>query len=189
MSTTLKMTAVMAVSLAMTLTAAAKDHGNAVHNRWHDRDGWQLRRVADRDHDHDARRDRDHDGDRNRRDRDHDGDRDRDHEGRGNSMRGNHGAQGSSHGRKTGWGNCNVPPGQAKKYGCGPSWGYRDNDHDGAYGGNRTHGPVYGQPRTTRPVTGPARPHGPIYTQSRTSTPTQSRPHGPIYTQRKTDKQ
>ncbi len=22
-------------------------------------------------------------------------------------------------GRKTGWGNCDLPPGQAKKYGCG----------------------------------------------------------------------
>lgn len=25
---------------------------------------------------------------------------------------------GWSHGRKTGWGNCGLPPGQAKKYGC-----------------------------------------------------------------------
>lgn len=25
---------------------------------------------------------------------------------------------GWSHGRKTGWGNCGMPPGQAKKYGC-----------------------------------------------------------------------
>jgi hypothetical protein len=25
---------------------------------------------------------------------------------------------GWSNGRKTGWGNCNLPPGQAKKYGC-----------------------------------------------------------------------
>ncbi|HJY84358.1 MAG TPA: hypothetical protein VKK81_25160 [Candidatus Binatia bacterium] len=25
---------------------------------------------------------------------------------------------GWNHGRKTGWGNCDVPPGQAKKYGC-----------------------------------------------------------------------
>jgi len=25
---------------------------------------------------------------------------------------------GWSHGHKTGWGNCDVPPGQAKKYGC-----------------------------------------------------------------------
>jgi hypothetical protein len=25
---------------------------------------------------------------------------------------------GWSHGKKTGWGNCGLPPGQAKKYGC-----------------------------------------------------------------------
>ena len=25
---------------------------------------------------------------------------------------------GWSHGKKTGWGNCGMPPGQAKKYGC-----------------------------------------------------------------------
>jgi len=38
------------------------------------------------------------------------------------SFAGTHGPQGRppgwDHGRKTGWGNCDVPPGQAKKYGC-----------------------------------------------------------------------
>jgi len=29
---------------------------------------------------------------------------------------------GWSRGRKTGWGHCNLPPGQAKKYGCSPAF-------------------------------------------------------------------
>jgi hypothetical protein len=29
-----------------------------------------------------------------------------------------HHPPGWSHGKKTGWGNCGMPPGQAKKYGC-----------------------------------------------------------------------
>lgn len=42
---------------------------------------------------------------------------------------------GWSHGKKTGWGNCGMPPGQAKKYGCQtytyqgrPYFYYRDDD-------------------------------------------------------------
>jgi hypothetical protein len=41
---------------------------------------------------------------------------------------------GWSHGKKTGWGNCGMPPGQAKKYGCRtythegrPYYYYRDD--------------------------------------------------------------
>ena len=34
---------------------------------------------------------------------------------------------GWSKGKKTGWDNCDVPPGQAKKYGCHP--GYRGHSH------------------------------------------------------------
>jgi len=41
---------------------------------------------------------------------------------------------GWSHGKKTGWGNCGMPPGQAKKYGCRtyvyqgrPHYYYQDN--------------------------------------------------------------
>lgn len=30
--------------------------------------------------------------------------------------------QGWNRGRKTGWGNCDLPPGQAKKYGCSPAF-------------------------------------------------------------------
>lgn len=35
---------------------------------------------------------------------------------------------GWSRGRKTGWGNCGLPPGQAKKYGC-RSYVYRGRQH------------------------------------------------------------
>jgi hypothetical protein len=45
--------------------------------------------------------------------RDHD-DRDRDH----HLVRTSGRPPGWSHGRKTGWGDCDVPPGQAKKIGC-----------------------------------------------------------------------
>lgn len=57
------------------------------------------------------------------------GDRDRDHDRdwRGDRNRwtfGNNGQpNGWSHGKKTGWGNCDVPPGQAKKLGCTSGWG------------------------------------------------------------------
>jgi hypothetical protein len=65
-------------------------------------------------------RDRDRDRDRDRvrdrvRHRDHDRDDDRD------SFRGDGRPPGWSKGKKTGWGNCDVPPGQAKKYGCHPN--------------------------------------------------------------------
>src|SRR5712692_8400851 len=46
------------------------------------------------------------------KDRDHDRDKDRDHD------RDNKRPPGWSKGKKTGWGNCNLPPGQAKKQGC-----------------------------------------------------------------------
>ena len=35
---------------------------------------------------------------------------------------------GWSHGKKTGWGNCNLPPGQAKKYGCN-TYKYKGRDY------------------------------------------------------------
>ncbi|PYX59510.1 MAG: hypothetical protein DMG73_08585 [Acidobacteria bacterium] len=80
-------------------------------------------RGRDKDHDRDDRKElRDHDADHDRdksphhvghnaghdRDFDRDGARD-DHDRR---------PPGWSHGRKTGWGDCDVPPGQAKKHGC-----------------------------------------------------------------------
>ena len=80
--------------------ALAKDHGKG-----HDRDDDDRKRFTHHDND----RDKDHD-------RDHDKDRDHDRDKR---------PPGWSKGKKTGWGNCNLPPGQAKKQGC-----HGDGDHD-----------------------------------------------------------
>ena len=86
------------------------------HDKNKDRDDRVERR--DRDHDRDRDRDRDHDRDRARR-HDLDDDRDRDHDRDPFFARGDHSRPpGWSHGRKTGWGDCDVPPGQAKKQGC-----------------------------------------------------------------------
>lgn len=60
------------------------------------------------------------DGDRDDKDRDHKkdwGERDRDHGKVANNGR----PPGWDKGKKTGWGNCDVPPGQAKKQGCNSS--------------------------------------------------------------------
>ncbi len=55
--------------------------------------------------------------DRDDHDRDHGGWERRDsYEYR--TYRGDERPPGWSHGKKTGWGNCDLPPGQAKKYGC-----------------------------------------------------------------------
>ncbi len=65
------------------------------------------------------------------RDRDRDGDRDDMWRG-GRHGRGSYGyfhrsesgrPRGWDRGHKTGWGDCDMPPGQAKKYGCSPSFG------------------------------------------------------------------
>jgi len=80
-------------------------------------------RHADRDRDRDRDNDRDRDKDKDRDHRaDRDRDRDRDHD-RDNQAR----PAGWSKGKKTGWGNCNLPPGQAKKNG-GCNNGRRDRD-------------------------------------------------------------
>lgn len=60
------------------------------------------------------------DRDRDDKDRDHKkdwGERDRDHGKVANNGR----PPGWDKGKKTGWGNCDVPPGQAKKQGCNSS--------------------------------------------------------------------
>jgi hypothetical protein len=73
----------------------------------------------------------------NRHNEDHD-DRDDDHGRHGDRWEARNGWEyrtyerdqrppGWSKGRKTGWGNCNLPPGQAKKYGCNT---YRYQEHD-----------------------------------------------------------
>ena len=94
-----------AVTLALSLSAAAQPRGGYGHNRSHDRDNDRIRRV-----------DRDGNRDFGRRGNDHDRD---DFRGRGRDDRSSR--RGWSHGRKTGWGNCDLPPGQAKKSGCGNS--------------------------------------------------------------------
>ena len=88
--------------------AFAKDHGKG-----HDRDDDDRKHATHHDNDRDKDHDRDHDKDRDH-DRDHDRDRDRDKH-----------TPGWSQGKKTGWGDCNLPPGQAKKQGC-----HGDGDHD-----------------------------------------------------------
>lgn len=65
----------------------------------------------------------DRDGDRNTWNRDWRGDRDR--WTFGNDQR----PSGWNKGKKTGWGNCDVPPGQAKKMGCNPVSSYYGRSH------------------------------------------------------------
>jgi hypothetical protein len=75
---------------------------------------------------HKAQRDNDHDRD----------DHDRDDHGRWVARNGweyrtyerGHTPPGWSKGKKTGWGNCNLPPGQAKKYGCN-QYRYQNRDY------------------------------------------------------------
>src|SRR3954463_12310280 len=71
---------------------------------------------------------KDHDKDGDHADRDHDRDHDRDSDDKRPA--------GWDKGKKTGWGDCDVPPGQAKKQGCHPERKHhvahhdRDRDHD-----------------------------------------------------------
>ncbi|MGI9103876.1 MAG: hypothetical protein ACR2IF_15660 [Terriglobales bacterium] len=96
----------------VTGTAFARDHDRDRDR--HDRDRHALR---DRDHD------RDHDRDRDRA-------RDARREHRNGVFAQNNGTPpGWSKGKKTGWGDCDVPPGQAKKIGCTPHSTYRRHRH------------------------------------------------------------
>ncbi|HZQ92629.1 MAG TPA: hypothetical protein VFA60_12605 [Terriglobales bacterium] len=98
----------LAIGTAAALCSApafAKDHGQG-----HGKDKFEKH---DRDHDRDDRWRRDHDRD--------------DHFRHANSGT----PPGWRHGRKTGWGNCDLPPGQAKKQGCHSTWvNHRDRDRD-----------------------------------------------------------
>ncbi len=76
--------------------------------------------AHDKDHGNGKGRDKHADHDK---DRDHD--RDKDREQHGPSSR----PAGWDKGKKTGWGNCDVPPGQAKKVGCNPSSSARTTHH------------------------------------------------------------
>jgi hypothetical protein len=80
--------------------------------------------AAAHDKDHGNGKGRDKHADRDK-DRDHDGDRDKDRDSHGPSSR----PAGWDKGKKTGWGNCDVPPGQAKKTGCNPSNSARTSHH------------------------------------------------------------
>ena len=99
-------TLVIALGLGVpALQADEGHHGNGHHGNKHS----QEDREGDRE-----------DGDRE--------DGDNHHQGRGWERRGGYEYRtygdrdgrpaGWSQGRKTGWGNCGLPPGQAKKYGC-----------------------------------------------------------------------
>ena len=81
---------------------------------------------------------KDHDGKRHDHDRDDVRHHDRDHDRRV-IVRHHHSSTppGADHGRKVGWGNCNMPPGQAKKVGCHSTAHHHhtvvvrhDRDHD-----------------------------------------------------------
>ena len=121
------MTLVTLLGLAV-LTSPAMAQGHE-----HDKDKNKFAKIEHRDAGHD--RDRDHDRDRSYRH-----DRDRDDHVRGVSGH----PQGWSQGRKKGWGDCDVPPGQAKKQGCHP---YSRHDSYHAHHTVRT--------RTTKPVVMP----------------------------------
>jgi hypothetical protein len=132
----------LGLTLAVSGMSLAKDHRDK--DRDHDRD--DDRRVLNHHRDHDRDRDDDRRVLRGRRHGDHDRD-DRRHDiviGRRDSR-----PPGWSHGKKTGWGDCDVPPGQAKKVGCHPNRRIvirrRDRDHD------------HDRDRHRRPVTMPVR--------------------------------
>ena len=97
-------TAAFAVVIAVLLNGLALAQG-------HD-DSQDYNKDKDRQHESKRDHDRDHDRDR---DRDHDRDRDRDHDRDDHDFRrGKSDPPGWSHGRKTGWGDHDVPPGQDK---------------------------------------------------------------------------
>lgn len=139
---------IAAVTLALSLTAAAQGRGHrdwarGDHDGWRDNDRGHVRWVRD-DDDHGRKHDRD-DRARNRRN-DHDRDdfrRDRDERGT---------PPGWSKGKKTGWGNCDLPPGQAKKSGCGNSAYYPR--HSRRYPTARTVPPYSGARAGTPPISG-----------------------------------
>ena len=117
----LRLALFLGLSLAFSGSACAKGHTDK------DRDRDDVRH-------HDRDRDRDHD--RDRRIRHHDHDRD----DRRIVLRHHRSTPpGANHGKKVGWGNCNTPPGQAKKAGCNTVHhrrrhvviAHRDKDHDG----------------------------------------------------------
>jgi hypothetical protein len=125
MSKRYAMACIMIVGLALGSTPAlARDHG---HDRDHDRD------------DRKESRERGYDRDRHHGRGDHDRDHDRNGEPRG-----------WSHGKKEGWekSDCDLPPGQAKKRGCGES---RHEHHDAVVTRTPTNVPVRSRTPIARP--------------------------------------
>ena len=96
----LRLAVFLGLSLAVTGSSFAKDHGG-----------------KGRDRDDSRHQDRDRDGDHDRDDR-HIRHHDRDDRRIVLSQHRSSRPPGWDRGRKTGWGDCNVPPGQAKKSGC-----------------------------------------------------------------------
>jgi hypothetical protein len=88
------------LGLALSTTAVAKDHGDKDKDNGHGKGN-----------PHNAQRDDDHDRDDSHNWKSHDGWEYRTYDK-------GHYPPGWNKGKKTGWGNCNLPPGQAKKYGC-----------------------------------------------------------------------
>jgi hypothetical protein len=75
---------------------------------------------------HDTKQSHAHDRDDHKgHDRNAHGDHDRDHHEHQAKAR----PAGWDKGKKTGWGNCHVPPGQAKKSGCNAHVNHHDRDH------------------------------------------------------------
>ncbi len=146
--------------LAMSAPALAKDHG-----RGGDHDRWQRHER------HEDRRDTNYRAYRRAHWNDHDRDDRR--------------AAGWDHGRKTGWGGRDLPPGQAKKHGDWDrdDWARHHRRHhrrEVRYG--RNSGPVVipTQPRQVPHQTQAGR--GPIPVPNRTTTASTQKPtgHGPI---------
>ena len=139
-NSSLKFLALFAICTALTTgTALARDNdhdrGKATSARHN------AIRIHDRDRDHDRDRIRDRREWRERREARERREWRRRHPQ--SAMFGSNGRQnGWSQGHKTGWNDCDVPPGQAKKAGCVPTTSYRtrrvsarrpvsDRDHDG----------------------------------------------------------
>lgn len=102
-------TSLIMVGLMLSIPASAQGRGR---EKDHGRD--DRKQLRDNDGDHD----RDHDRDKSPRHVGHNAGHDRDFDRDGDRDDRERRPPGWSHGRKTGWGDCDVPPGQAKKYGC-----------------------------------------------------------------------
>src|SRR6185295_15889044 len=91
----------LVLGMALATSAPAKDHDDKDKGNGHGKGNpHNAQRDDDGDHDRDNHGWKSHDGWEYR------------------TYDKGHYPPGWSKGKKTGWGNCNLPPGQAKKYGC-----------------------------------------------------------------------